>query len=144
MTFLLDLNLLFILHQPRHAGYKLAQRWLESKSKHRFATCPMTQTGVIRLLTQEIEGLDRFSIQEACEALRALVLRPAHVFWPDAPPWLEAADNFLLRMQGHRQAADAYLLGVAIHNHGKLATLDRGIRHLAGRELGESVELVGN
>jgi predicted nucleic acid-binding protein len=45
-------------------------------------------------------------------------------------------------MQGYRQITDAYLLGLAIHNKGKLATLDRGIRHLAGREFAASVELI--
>jgi predicted nucleic acid-binding protein len=45
-------------------------------------------------------------------------------------------------MQGHRQITDAYLLGLAIHNKGKLATLDRGIRHLAGREFAANVELI--
>jgi predicted nucleic acid-binding protein len=45
-------------------------------------------------------------------------------------------------MQGHRQTTDAYLLGLAIRNKGKLATLDRGIRHLAGNEFSANLELI--
>ena len=37
---------------------------------------------------------------------------------------------------------DAYLLGLAIHHKGKLATLDRAIVYLAGSEFAEYVELI--
>ena len=45
-------------------------------------------------------------------------------------------------MQGHRQTTDAYLLGLAVFNKGKLATLDRGIVYLAGNEYSGHVELI--
>jgi uncharacterized protein len=47
-------------------------------------------------------------------------------------------------LQGHRQITDAYLLGLAIHNRGKLATLDRGILQLAGSDFAGHVELIGS
>jgi predicted nucleic acid-binding protein len=34
-------------------------------------------------------------------------------------------------LTGHQQITDAYLIALAIHNRGKLATLDRGIAQLA-------------
>jgi hypothetical protein len=43
-------------------------------------------------------------------------------------------------LQGHRQITDAYLLGLAAHNKAKLATMDKGIIHLAGKEFSEFVE----
>jgi toxin-antitoxin system PIN domain toxin len=145
MTFLLDVNVLLILHQPRHPDYRLALRWFQSRLLgDRVATCPMTQAAMFRLLTQGIDGLDRFPIVEARDALRNLVQLPNHDFWPDSLPWLEATDALLLRVQGHRQTTDAYLLGLAIQNEGKLATLDRGIRHLAGQEFESHVELIEN
>lgn len=145
MTFLLDVNVLLILHQPRHPDYRLALRWFQSRLLgDRVATCPMTQATMFRLLTQGIDGLDRFPIVEARDALRNLVQLPNHDFWPDSLPWLEATDALLLRVQGHRQTTDAYLLGLAIQNEGKLATLDRGIRHLAGQEFESHVELIEN
>jgi predicted nucleic acid-binding protein len=33
-----------------------------------------------------------------------------------------------LQHRGHQQITDAYLLALAIHHRGKLATLDQGIR----------------
>jgi predicted nucleic acid-binding protein len=81
-------------------------------------------------------------MQDAREALQRLVQLPGHVYWPDDPPYLESTKSIFARLQGHRQTTDAYLLGLAIHNKGKLATLDRGIRHLAGREFADSVEVI--
>jgi len=142
MTFLLDVNVLFILHQPLHSDYRIVNRWFASKSGDSFATCATTQAGLIRLLIQDIGGLDRFSFDEACHALDTLTRHPRHVFWPDAPPYLTVAGSILKRIQGHRQIADSYLLGLAIRNNAILATLDSGIRQLAGGEFAGHIELI--
>ena len=142
MTFLLDVNVLFILHQPAHTDFGLVSRWFGRGKRLRFATCPMTQAGMLRLLTQRIADLDLFRIDEAVEVLRNLVRHPGHVHWPDIPPYLEATAPLVKRMQGHRQIADAYLLGLARHHHGRLATLDKAILSLAGLEFSDLVELI--
>ena len=79
---------------------------------------------------------------EARRALEHLIQQPGHIFWPDSPAYLDSTKSLFARMQGHRQTTDAYLLGLAIHNHGKLATLDRGIRQLAGNEFAANLELI--
>jgi toxin-antitoxin system PIN domain toxin len=142
MTFLLDVNLLFVLHQPLHPSFYLAKRWFANGANRSFATCPITQSGLVRLLVQSVAGLDPFDMGEAREALLQFTQLPGHVYWPDDPSYLDATKAIFARMQGHRQTPDAYLLGLAIHNKGKLATLDRGIRHLAGREFAASVEVI--
>jgi hypothetical protein len=142
MIALLDVNVLFVLHQPLHPDFMRVNRWFLQTTHRRFATCPMTQSGMIRLLVQGIAGLDPFNPQEAREALQDFVHMPNHVFWPDAPPWLECTQPLFNRLQGHRQTTDAYLLGLAIHNKGKLATLDHGIPHLAGPQFAANVELI--
>jgi hypothetical protein len=142
MTFLLDVNVLFTLHQPRHVSYELVNRWFRPRSATHFATCPITQAGMLRLLVQEIAGFARFSIDEAYAALSNLVEHPRHVYWPDVPPYLDATAPLFKRMQGHRQITDAYLLGLAKHHGGKLATLDKAIVSLAGPEFSGLVELI--
>lgn len=142
MTFLLDVNVLFIIHQPKHGDYRLVSRWLQGHAEVRFATCPITQAGLLRLLTQGIEGLDRFPMDEALDALQGLVRHPHHEFWPGAPAYLDATAPLSKRMQGYRQVTDAYLLGLAKHHGGKLATLDKAIRSLAGPELAAHIELI--
>jgi toxin-antitoxin system PIN domain toxin len=142
MTFLLDVNVLYILHQPLHADYELVHRWFSGSRSDLFATCAMTQAGMLRLLMQEISGLDRFPIDDARRALKKLTEHPRHVFWPDALPYLDIADFLSMRVQGHRQITDAYLLGLAVRNGGVLATLDAGIRHIASAEYSARVELI--
>jgi hypothetical protein len=97
---------------------------------------------MMRLLLQGIAGLDPFDMQEARDALQRFVQLPGHVFWTDTPAYLDSTKSIFARMQGHRQTTDAYLLGLAIRNKGKLATLDRGIRHLAGNEFSANLELI--
>ena len=142
MTFLLDVNLLFVLHQPLHPDYKHVDRWFRPGAGKAFATCPITQSGMMRLLLQGIAGLDPFDMQEARDALQRFVQLPGHVFWTDTPAYLDSTKSIFARMQGHRQTTDAYLLGLAIRKKGKLATLDRGIRHLAGNEFSANLELI--
>ncbi|MGD0628630.1 MAG: TA system VapC family ribonuclease toxin [Terracidiphilus sp.] len=142
MTFLLDVNVLLVLHDPRHPHYKPVFRWFAHTSANSFATCPITQSGLFRLLTQGIPGLVPFEMVEARKALEHLTGRTGHIFWPDAPPWIGSTKPLFNRLQGHRQATDAYLLGLAILNKGKLATLDLGILHLAGAQFAANVELI--
>jgi toxin-antitoxin system PIN domain toxin len=140
MTFLLDMNLLFVLHQPLHPEYNLVSEWFAHRAGKPFATCPITQSGFMRLLTRGIPGLDPFEMCEAGNALEHLIQLPGHVFWPDTPAYLDATRTLFARLQGHRQTTDVYLLGLAIHNNGKLATLNRGIRYLAGKEFSANLE----
>ncbi len=142
MTFLLDVNVLLVLHDPRHPHYRVASRWFAHRAANSFATCPMTQSGLIRLLTQGLPGLGAFDPLEARAALKQIVQRPGHVFWPDTLSWLDCTQPLFDRLQGHRQTTDAYLLGLAIHNKGSLATLDQGILQLAGRKFAASVEMI--
>jgi toxin-antitoxin system PIN domain toxin len=142
MTVLLDVNILLILHDPLHQHYKLVSRWFARRTNKSFATCPMTQSGFLRLLTHGFPGMVPYDMQEARDALQRFIEQPAHVFWPDTPAYLDSTRFLFQRMQGHRQITDAYLLGLAVHNKGKLATMDRGILHLAGPDLSGLVELL--
>jgi hypothetical protein len=142
MIFLLDVNLLFVLHQPLHPDFMRVKRWYENRENNNISTCPMTQSGMMRLLVQGVAGLDPYTMEEARESLNHILDLPGHVYWPDDSAYLDATRAIVARMHGHRQITDAYLLGLAIHYKGKLATLDRGILHLAGREFAGNVELI--
>ncbi len=142
MKTLLDVNLLFILHQPLHPDFLGVKSWFLGQVSKNFATCPITQSGMMRLLVQGVPGSTPFTIEEASEALNQFTHQSGHTYWPDDPAYLDVTQVILARMQGYRQITDAYLLGLAIHNKGKLATLDRGIRHLAGSKFATNVELI--
>ena len=56
--------------------------------------------------------------------MEELRLFEGYEFWPDD---LTYADAPLGRIQGHKQVTDAYLVALAAHHGGKLATFDRAL-----------------
>jgi len=55
---------------------------------------------------------------------------PAHRFWAADIAFGDAVRRFQGRLVGHKQVTDAYLLGLALHKRGKVATLDRSLAAL--------------
>lgn len=104
----------------------MAQTWFET-SACPFATCPITQGTLVRLL-MHLEGLDGVA---AVQVLNALTDHPRHRFWPDS---LAYNDIQLRGVLGHRQVTDADLAALARHHHAKLATLDSGLAALHADE----------
>lgn len=82
--------------------------------------------------------------RDAVAMLGRLTALPEHKFWPDEPAVTDAAPFTSLALVGHRQVTDAYLLALALHHDGKLATLDRGVPELIAEraERARWVELV--
>ena len=72
------------------------------------------------------------SATDAIGLLKANAEHPSHRFWRDEIGFVEAARPFAARIIGHQEVTDAYLLGLAVRKKGKLLTLDRGMRSLAG------------
>ena len=139
--FLLDVNVLIALHTPSHANFPSIQRWFYGEAADSFATCSMTQAGFMRL-SSRISADPNIGMDEAKISLAKLCAFAGHEFWPMDTGYLKASAPFEHKIHGHQQITDAYLLAVAIQRNGKLATLDRGILHLAGAEFRDSVELL--
>jgi hypothetical protein len=69
-------------------------------------------------------------IGDALRLLHLNLAQPNHEFWPDDVTVPQSLDRLGISLQGHRQITDAYLLGLAIHHKGRLATFDRSIAAL--------------
>ena len=65
-----------------------------------------------------------------------------HAFWPDELPFAEAVAFAGVRLLGHQQVTDAYLLGLAIRRGGMLATLDQRLGTLTDPKSAERKALV--
>ena len=107
-----------------------------------FATCSFTQAGFLRIACSPRVVGEVFKWREARELLLALTSLEGHEFWPTTIDIFAATDPVSRRMHGPKQITDAYLLGLAKHHGGRLATLDTAILSLAGPELGEWIELI--
>ena len=130
MTFLLDLNLLLALAWPSHVHHDLAHGWFEGEHSPRWATCPLTQLGFIRLSSNPAFTNDAATPDAALAMLRAMAALDGHEFWPDEIDCVAGGFSSNLRITGHRQVTDAYLLSLARTRSGCLVTLDRRMLRL--------------
>jgi toxin-antitoxin system PIN domain toxin len=143
--YLLDTNLLIALLWPSHERHDLAWKWFTRHRAKGWATCPITQAGFVRIVSNPAFSRDAVQPREAIQVLSANTVAKDHAFWPDEIPVAEAVAFTGIRLIGHQQMADAYLLGLAIRRGGALATLDQRIAALTEPRSAErkALETVG-
>jgi toxin-antitoxin system PIN domain toxin len=127
---LLDTNLLIALAWPQHIHHESAHDWFDKVGHSAWATCPLTQLAFVRLSSNPRIIPEAVSPREALEILKRITELSGHRFWRDEISPLEAAVFGSIALVGHRQVTDAYLLALAQHHDGRLATLDAGIAEL--------------
>lgn len=123
MVHLLDGNVLIALGDRDHVHHEAIRRWFRQRGDAPFATCPITQGTLLRLLLRR-RGT---SLHDALGILRGFARSPGHRFWPDDLDYGAIRWDGIL---GHRQVTDAYLAALARKQNGRLATLDRGLAAL--------------
>ena len=111
--------MLVALLSSGHVHHHFALAWFEG-STCPFATCPITQGTLVRMLLQ-LEGLDSAA---AVQMLQGLTTHPRHQCWPDSLVYGEILPHGVL---GHRQVTGAYLAALARHRSARLATMDKGL-----------------
>jgi toxin-antitoxin system PIN domain toxin len=133
MTYLLDINLLVALAWPTHVHHGTALAWFRRNQASGWATCPLTQSGFVRVSSNSSVVSEARTPQEAIHLLRRIVALPHHIFWHDDLSL--ASSEFLdeVPLVGYRQVTDAHLLALAQRRGGILATLDGKIRGLVPR-----------
>ncbi len=125
MTFLLDVNVLIALLDPDHVHHDTAFAWFERTGSRDWATCPIVENGVIRILGAE----GYVTLPIGCADVAALFAEwrkmPGHTFWPDSISLIGCASIDQSKLKSPHRLTDIYLLALAVNNGGKLATLDR-------------------
>lgn len=142
---LLDVNALIALLWPSSEFHLPVRTWFRDHGSMGWATCPITQSGFVRVLSNPALSADAPSVTEAMGLLQLNLAHSGHVFWPDDLDLKSAIARLGARLQGHRQITDAYLLGLTIRRKGQLATLDRSLAALLprGRDSSELVIDIG-
>jgi toxin-antitoxin system PIN domain toxin len=121
---LLDVNVLVALFTAEHIHHEIAHDWFAEHRHAGWATCPLTQNGFVRVVTQLSQADTALRPTTAVDYLRRFCSTKGHHFWPDA---VSLGDTDLFRaayIRGHRQVTDIYLLGLAKSMRGCLATFD--------------------
>ena len=139
---LLDLNVLIALVDPQYAQYEPSHRWFQVHGGHGWATCPLTQNALLRILRNPRYPNSPGGPLVVMPLLQELLAHPTHVFWPDALSW-EAAGVFEAEaLLHHGQITDTYLLGLAIHHQGRLVSFDKRLSPRAVRGGEEALHLI--
>lgn len=127
MRALLDVNVWVALFDDAHQFSARANAFIETPGVQ-IATCPLVENGVIRVLSLPSYGRKGgLPIQRVRDQLRAACSVLDHAFWPDD---ISLRDDSLVdfnRVQGHNQITDLYLLALAVHRGGCLASFDQAI-----------------
>jgi toxin-antitoxin system PIN domain toxin len=125
---MLDVNVIIALLDPDHAFHERAHAWWATHEKAGWASCPITENGVIRIMSNPAYSpAARFTPSELISRLRTFVKQTDHQFWPDD---LSVRDERVVhgnRIHGSRQVTDLYLLALAVRHQGRLATFDKSI-----------------
>jgi uncharacterized protein len=140
---LLDVNVLLAWLWPRHEFHSSVLAWLRSHIDRGWASCPLTETGFLRIVSSPGFSLSAPTLAEAHRLLRRQ-MRPelGHRFWAADLPCGDPACAYLQRVAGHQQITDSYLLELAIQNRGCLVTRDKRIQSLAPPGSTESKSLL--
>jgi hypothetical protein len=135
MRALLDVNVLIALFDPDHVHHARAWRWFERQAANGWASCPITQNGCVRVMSQP--GYPNpLPIAAIVQRLTRATSSPEHEFWPDDLSLLDTRRFDHSRVVGHRQLTDLYLLALAATHEACLATFDGAVPLSAAREAG--------
>ena len=123
--YLLDVNVLIALIDPAHVQHDRAHDWFAAKGQQAWATCPLTENGVLRIV-----GHARYpnspgtpaAVAELVAILRSL---DGHEFWPDDVTLFDSQRIDTARLLDSGQVTDTYLLALAVAHGGQFATFDR-------------------
>ncbi|BCH33708.1 DNA-binding protein [Mesorhizobium sp. L-8-10] len=125
MIYLLDVNVLIALIDPGHIAHDDAHRWFELAGQASWATCPITENGVMRIVGSPKYPNSPGSPPLVADIVKRLRALPGHQFWPDDASLVSSRDIDTDRIRTSAQVTDTYLLSLAKSNGGQLATFDR-------------------
>jgi toxin-antitoxin system PIN domain toxin len=138
--YLLDVNVLLPLVDPRHIHHAAAHQWFGDKARLTWATCPITENGFVRVLSQPAYPNRPGDASTVLAVLRELCAAEGHEFWSDDVSLRDVVQPDAVIT--HRHVTDVYLLGLAIHHGGRLATFDGRISTAVIRGGAAAVELI--
>ena len=126
MRALLDVNVLIALLDSDHTSHVVALRWFEKHAREGWASCPITQNGCVRIMSNPsypnalpVQAIMK-RLADACEA-------DVHEFWSDEVSLLDPDVVDSTRIHGPRQLTDIYLLALAVEQEGRFVTFDTEI-----------------
>jgi len=126
MRALLDVNVLIALNDQGHIHHTLANQWMAQHMHLGWASCPLTQNGMLRIMSQA-SYVNSQPLKILFQMLRRETQHAQHAFWPDDLSLLDETHIDADKLLSPSQLTDAYLLALAVKNQGRFITLDKRI-----------------
>lgn len=139
-VYLLDVNLLLALSDPMHVHHETAHGWFAERGRQAWATCPITENGFVRIASHPRYPNRPGDVSVVLAILRRFCAAEGHHFWAE-----EISIRDLLQPGAGitpAQVTDVFLLGLAAHKAGKLATLDQRIPAAIVRGGPQALEMI--
>jgi toxin-antitoxin system PIN domain toxin len=133
---LLDVNALVALAWDAHVHHAAIRAWFAGSATNGWATCPVTESGFVRVSSNPKVLANAISVEDARAVLRALRQHEGHRFLHDD---VSLADAQIGPLAGYRQVTDAHLIAIARRHNTRLVTFDAAAVSLAA---GDEVELL--
>lgn len=127
MRFLLDINVLIALIDPAHVLHDRAHSWFAATAYKAWATCPLTENGVLRIVGHPRYPNSPGSPAAVAQLLTSFRKSSGHAFWPDDISLFDTEHVNSPRLLDSAHLTDSYLLALARAHEGQLATFDRSI-----------------
>ncbi len=144
MTYLLDVNVLIALVDPAHIGHDMVHNWFDRQGSRSWASCPVTENGLIRIISNPKYPNACLSPAEAVQLMMSLRALHGHEFWHDNLSFCATPDVDTERMTSHAQVTDTYLLALTVGRKAMLATLDRKLSTAAVKNGGRALHVISN
>lgn len=127
---LLDVNVLVSLMDSAHIHHEASVAWFRNVAvSEGWATCPITENGFIRIVSNP--GYPNLGLTPSLAAESLAKFKQAfadnHHLFPDDVSLTDPAVFDLKVLAGHRQTTDLYLAGLAFSKGARLVTLDAAI-----------------
>ncbi len=133
---LLDVNALVALAWDSHVHHVAMRAWFTANGRAGWATCPITESGFVRVSSNPIVLPSAIGVAAAREVLSALRAHSNHRFLADD---VSMRDSDVPSIAGYRQVTDAHLLTLARRRGVRLVTFDASILTLGD---GNDVEVL--
>ncbi|WP_244928177.1 TA system VapC family ribonuclease toxin [Nocardioides sp. W7] len=117
-----DVNVLVALTNPSHVFHAEAHRWLGGVT--RFATTPVTESGLVRMLLNPAVAGQAVSIEQALAVLAGIRADARAEFVADDTSLADAGID-TTGLAGYRQVTDWHLVNLAARYEAALVTFDR-------------------
>ncbi len=121
------MNALVALAWDSHVHHACVRRWFLEHRAHGWATCPLTESGFVRVSSNPHVLPSPIGVEAAVAVLRSLREIDGHRFLTDD---VSPTDGDVPAVHGYRQVTDAHLLTLARRRGVRLVTFDVGVSAL--------------